>query len=652
MENFELSRRGFLKFSWIALWAFSLWTFLDTGLDFFGEKNPDSKDTKAGDKNSKESNFLDRSFETLKNWEFWENSNFLLFLKILETLDEEIFIRTWLKLGYKNNTIAIPCDIKNRDIPELINIIEANTHSRIIKENILKIKNEYLNNSKALILMWKESKDSHIQGVYFGNAYKNFTIYCLYNKIKDPKKIEDSFKKLVESEIKDTWELTEQIENLKSKELEFVNENKNTLLISQAQRRSLLEDSKKDPGKAFLDILSIVKSFIDWNKEIENKWSHYLLVKNILSTTYKTEEIILPKNNNWANWPLIISEIIKKTEDIFSIKNDNKLKKFEETINSETQNNIKRNFEWILYYLMVDNTKKIETIATKKIETWFKNINKEEIKKDFFYSYIWSEFTKKEITEMFWKGKLWDLDSKIARLPKPHQLNINNKIKDIESIFNNPQFKIILGLLENSKFGEIKSNLEKLKMKDRKITLFVIYKTFWRSVNSILDSEDKLSWHYAWDTFEIKKMKDTKYMLNCMTIAALTNNLSEKLFWIETSGVIFIKHKWEFKAHMANAIKLWNEYLIVDSTFDECYFKNKNDFDKVNTYDVDKFSNSFINSAYYNINSRWYEKFIDNKLYNLYVKYVSRKDFDYLNFLINNWWDTYVKTKNKNIKIE
>ena len=104
---------------------------------------------------------------------------------------------------------------------------------------------------------------------------------------------------------------------------------------------------------------------------------------------------------------------------------------------------------------------------------------------------------------------------------------------------------------------------------------------------------------------------------------------------------------------MSAAIEIWDEYIIIDSTFDEYYIKDKKEFDDLNTYDVDRFWNAYISWSYYNMKSSMHDKYLDSIIYWIYIKYVNRKKFDYLSEMIKeNNTSPYSRSKSSKISID
>lgn len=656
MGNWELNRRDFLKISWIAIWAFCLDEFLGEKIgDFIGD-NRDRDNTKNGMDStvSKIQKPLQESFSPLKYSEFGDQTNFFLFLRIVSTLDTSISISKWTKLDFKNNVITIPPDIRYSDMLKLISIIEEKTNSPATKEAIAKIRINYLHFTKALIEKWRKTQEKDF---YNNSALKYFTVYSLFWRMEDATAIQKDFDKLLKEPIQIDENIKKIICQLDWEEMSMALSVKNSQWrLNENDRKIILDTAKMDPKASFEILSQKIREFINKNPQIKNKESHFDLVQNILKTTYKTEEILLKKDERDGKF--IMAKVLSKVDSLFNNKEQREnivinYTQLQKNIDQNIQIEIKRSFEETLYLLMTRDISLYENRIDSIISSSLTNINKKNLKDSIYYSFLTTEFRQEEIKKINTGMSTKDIDWKIEKFPPTKKKRLQKLLSDVDIFFVHPLFLEIINGIKSKNYKNIQTILWNMQKDERKIALLCISNLIWGGINNLLNSTTAMNGNYDWNKSEIKNLKEKDGKLNCMTMSVLTNMVLEKIFASPWKWVVFYKHKSKFEAHIANAIEIGDEYIIIDSTFDEYYIKDKKDFDNLNTYDVDIFWNAYISVSYYNMRADYYHKYIDSEIYQWYVKYISRKRFDYLNDLINqNNVNTYWKIKNKKIKID
>jgi hypothetical protein len=561
---------------------------------------------------------------------FWEKSNFWIFVDIIKTIDDSINIKKWLSIDFTKNTLTIPPNIRYKDMPKLIKIIEEKADFEGLKKEIVNIKNKYLTYAKVFILKWENSS---LKESYYNSAFKYFTIYSFYNKKYEISEIKKDFEDFIQTPIQINPEIENIAELILQKNFKIdLADNKNNFKLKEKDKKEILKIAENDAKKAFEILILKIEKYFNKNPELKNKQS----VLNILKTTYKTEEILI-KDDISENWSLIISSVIAKADSILNSdwKKDNNLKDIQVEIDMDVQTEIKRDFELVLYNLMTRDLsvydKKIDEIIDKNLS----KINKKKLKGRLFYSYLKSEFKENEIEKMMKWVKAKNFNAYINQLPSIHKKKIIKMIEDVDKIIENPLFDEIILKIKNKEYYKANQILDSFDINDKSLIILYIFTLIWDWFHNLFH-KDSNDWDkYNKKGFEIKRLKKENEKLNCLTMSVLINKTIEKIFDVEWKWLILWKHEWIFNPHANNAIKIWKKYIIIDATFDKYYIKNEWDFDDLNSYDIDKFGNSYMTTSYYNIRAYSYDKYNESEFYKLFVDYFSKRDFEYLNELIN-----------------
>lgn len=298
------------------------------------------------------------------------------------------------------------------------------------------------------------------------------------------------------------------------------------------------------------------------------------------------------------------------------------------------QQDLLRDLEMALYYWMMDDVL-LKQVMRASVAQAFENAQLNLVANDYLNS-VFDSVPKAQRKNYFeLKGQLINSEglpfALIDELAELQPSEVAADIRAFARFLATPEFARLRALLASGAFDAAAAQLAALSGQERKYVVFAVVSISGYYVNLETKGSSILEGNYRAENFEISHLKRPAALYNCMNISAIYHYVLEELFGLETVGLNYVKHDSSFTGHQTNGILFEDgTILVADATNDEYYFITDSEFHLASTFDLDRYANTYIAGAYFNIHGHTARRYFDNPLYAAYAEWTDQRYFTYL----------------------